>query len=79
MERTGRDIGKVLQRYLFRLTTDIKKLQYRLINYRILFPLPFQMTAFVKLWRYSCPPSPLAFFHSFRGEGMSIKFHFKGE
>jgi len=51
----GRDIGEVLQRYLFRLTTDDKKLQSRLITYTELLPLPSQMTAFVKLWRYSCP------------------------
>jgi hypothetical protein len=28
MQKAGWDIGKVLQRYLFTLTTDIEKLQY---------------------------------------------------
>jgi hypothetical protein len=51
----GRGIEKVLQRYLFTLTTDDEKLQYRLITYKVLLPLPSQMTAFVKLWRYPCP------------------------
>jgi len=37
--------------------------------YRSLSPLPSQMTAFVKLWRYPCPTDPPELFHSFRGEG----------
>jgi len=67
VQRAGWNVGKVLQRYLFTLTTDDEKLQYRLTNYRVLFPLPSQMTAFVKLWRYPCPTDPPELFHSFRG------------
>jgi hypothetical protein len=55
VKRAGRDVGKVLQRYLFGLTTDDEKLQSRLISYTESLPLPSQMTAFVKLWRYPCP------------------------
>jgi hypothetical protein len=69
MQRAGRDIGKVLQRYLFTLITYNEKLQYMLTPYRILFPLPSHMTAFVKLWRYPCLTDPPELFHSFRGVG----------
>jgi hypothetical protein len=66
--RAGWDIGKVLQRYLFTLTTHIEKLQYQLTNYRVLFPLHSQIIAFVKLWRYSCPPDPRRIIPDLRGE-----------
>jgi len=56
VQRAGRDIAEVLQRYLFTLTTYNKKLYHVLTTYRLLLPLPSQRTAFVKLWRYSCPP-----------------------
>jgi hypothetical protein len=39
-----------------------------LTTYRSLFPSPFQMTAFVKLWRYPCPTDLPELFHSFGGE-----------
>jgi len=65
VQRAGGEIGKVLQRYLFTLSTDDEKLQYMLTTYRSLFPLPSQMTAFVKLWRYPCPTDPPELFHSF--------------
>ena len=80
MQRAGKDIGKVLQRYLFTLIIYNEKLQYMLTNYRILFPLPSQMTAFVILWRYPCPTNPPELFHSFRGmEGDSMKLSIKGK
>jgi hypothetical protein len=65
VQRAGKDIVKVLQRYLFTLITDDEKFQYMLINYRVLFPLPSQMIAFVKLWRYPCPTDIPEFLHSF--------------
>ena len=67
MQRAGWDIGKVLQRYLFTLITNDEKPQYMLTNYRLLFPLPSHMTAFVKLWRYPCPTDPPELFHGFTG------------
>jgi hypothetical protein len=68
MQRPGGDIGKVLQRHLFTLTTDNEKLQNRLTTYRVLSPLLSQMTTFVKLWRHLCPTDPPEFFHTFRGK-----------
>ena len=56
------DIGKVLQRYVYRLTTNDEKLQHMLITFTELLPLPSQMTAFVKLWRYLCPTASPNFF-----------------
>jgi hypothetical protein len=67
VQRAGRDVGKVLQRYLFTLTTYNEQLYKILTTYRFLLPLLSQVTAFVKLWRYSCPPGSPTFFHSLRG------------
>jgi hypothetical protein len=67
VQRAGRGIGKVLQRYLFTLPTDDEKLQYMLITYKVLLPLPSQMTAFVKLWRYPCPTDGPNYFTASEG------------
>jgi hypothetical protein len=52
------EASKVLQRYLFKLTADDEKLRNMLAIYRLLLPLPSQMIAFIKLWRYLCPTNP---------------------
>jgi hypothetical protein len=67
--RAGRDVGKVLQRYLFTLTTYNEKFQYGSNSYRNLLPLPSQTTAFIKLWRYPCPPDSPNFFTASGGLG----------
>ncbi len=52
----GRNVVKVLQRYLLTQTPNDEKLQYTLVQYRNLLPLLYEMIAVVKLWRYFCLP-----------------------
>jgi len=61
MQRAGRDVGKVLQRYLFTVTAEDEKTHNMLVTYTVSLSLPSQMTAFVKLWRYLCPTSSTNF------------------
>jgi hypothetical protein len=68
LERSGRDVVKVLQRSLVTSTADNEKLYYMLGSYRLLLPLPSQMIAFVKLWRYPCPPDSPNFFTASAGK-----------
>jgi hypothetical protein len=56
------------------LTTADEKFQNMLNTYRALFPLPSQMIAFVKLWRYPCPTARPNFFAASAGEGFENPF-----
>jgi hypothetical protein len=69
VQRTGRDVGKVLQRYLFTFTVYNENLYHVLTIYRLLLPFPSQVTAFVKLWRYSCPSGSPNLFTASGGRG----------
>lgn len=61
-EGEAQQASKVLQRHLFRLIADNEKLSHMLSTYWLLLPLPSQITALVKLWRYPCPIGSPNFF-----------------
>ena len=74
LQRSGRDVVKVLQRHLFALTADDEKLNNMLSTYELLLPLSAQMIVIVKLWRYRRPTDSPNFFTVSGGRGgiMSI-------
>ena len=69
VHRAGRDVGRILQRYLFRLTADDEKVQNMLMTYTESLPLLSHVTAFVKPWRHPRLADTKNYFTTSGGEG----------